>query len=69
MTCHTLQITYVDIAVFQALRATESQFPDDYRDLSIPGLRAFKQRIQERPNVKAFLQSDRSLPFTGNSMM
>ncbi len=68
MSCSS-QITYVDIAVFQALRGTEFQFPDRYAELPIPTLRAFKQRIQERPNIKAFLESDRSMPFCGDSML
>ncbi len=37
--------------------------------LPIPILTAFKQRIQERPNIKAFLESDRSMPFYGDSML
>jgi len=59
----------VDIAVFQVLRATEFQFPEEYKSLDIPLLRAFKQRMQERPRIRAFLESDRSLEFCGNSMM
>ena len=63
------QITYVDLAVFHALRAVESQFPEDYKTLPIPLLRAFKDRMASRPCIDAFLKSPRSIPFCGNSMM
>jgi len=64
-----LQLTYVDIGVFQVLRATEFQFPEEYKSLDITLLRGFKQRMQERPRIKAFLESERSQQFCGNSMM
>lgn len=64
-----LQLTYVDIGVFQVLRATEFQFPEEYKSLDVPLLRGFKQRMQERPRIKAFLESERSQQFCGNSMM
>ena len=63
------QITYVDIAVFHVLRTVESQFPEDYKTLPIPTLRAFKDKMASRPRIDAFLKSPRSLPFCGNSMM
>ena len=63
------QITYVDIAVFHALRAVESQFPEDYKILPIPSLRAFKDRMASRPRIDAFLKSSRAILFCGNSMM
>jgi len=55
--------------MFQVLRATEFQFPEDYSSLPIDALRTFAVRMKERPRIKAFLESDRSIQFCGNSMM
>ena len=63
------KLTYVDIAVFQALRAVEFQFPEEYDKLCTDDLKAFKERMACRPNIAAFLKSPRSIPFCGNSMM
>ena len=59
-----MQLTYADIAVYNILRGAEFQFPDDYQSLPIPCLRAFKERVQERPNIAAYLKSDRCAPFS-----
>ncbi len=64
-----MQITYVDIAVYQVLRATEAQFPGEYPNLPFPKLLGFKSRMEARPRIKAYLESSRCMPFTGNSMM
>ena len=64
-----IQLTYVDLVMFQVLRATEFQFPDEYKALPIPLLRDFSERMKQRPRIKAFLESDRCMPFTGDSMM
>lgn len=58
------QLTYVDLAVYNLLRGAEFQFPEDYKSLPIASLRAFKERIQERPNIAAYLKSDRAAPFS-----
>lgn len=66
------QMTYVDIAVFHILRATEFQFKDAYNDtdaLDIPCLRGFKERMEALPNIAQYLASDRCHKFCGNSMM
>ena len=56
--------------MYHALRATEAQFPSEYKDekLLIKKLRAFKDRMDGRERIKKFL-TDESLPFCGNSMM
>lgn len=64
-----IQVTYVDIIVFHVMRATEFQFPDSYKSVDIPKLRAFKDRMATRPNIAAFLSSPRSVGFSGSSMM
>lgn len=66
------KITYVDLGLFHALRATESteQFREEWENnKNIPLLKAFKDRIAARPNIAAYLISDRCIPLSGNSMM
>jgi len=62
--------TYVDLALLHVLRAAESQFPDEWAAVSsVPLLKAFKQRMQERPRLAEYFKSDRCRAFEGNSMM
>ena len=64
------KLTYVDLALLHVLRATESQFPEEWGKLdSIPLLKAFKERVSGRPNLAAYFKSPRCKPFEGNSMM
>jgi len=64
-------LTYADIALFHALCATESQFNEAYISIvkTCPHLVAFKDRIASRPNIAAYLSSDKRGFFEGNSMM
>lgn len=62
-------MTYVDIAVFYALWATETQFPIEWGALDIPSLKAFKQRIASYRPIAAYLKSGRGRPFSGDSML
>lgn len=64
-------VTYLDLAMLHALRVTESQFPEAWaaQKASIPLLVAFKERLSQRPRLKAYFESSRCLPFSGNSMM
>ncbi|XP_035669728.1 glutathione S-transferase P-like isoform X2 [Branchiostoma floridae] len=64
------KLTYVDLGLLHVLRATESQFPQAWASNdSIPLLKAFKARLSARPNLAAYFNSDRCVPFEGNSMM
>lgn len=65
------KLTYIDLVVFHALRATESQFPVAWKAAAerTPLIVAFKERMAERPRLAAYLKSDRALPFAGDSMM
>ena len=65
------KLTYVDIAIFHILNATEAQFPEDWAKLkpSVPLLAAFHSRMKEIPRIKAYLESDRVKPWAGDSMM
>ena len=61
---------YADLTLFHVLRATEAQFPEAWKAADyVPALKAYKDRISARPRITAFLRSERSLPFEGNSMM
>lgn len=64
-------VTYVDLALLHVLRATEAQFPEAWTNIAddIPLLRAFKSRLEARPQLAAYFKSDRARPFSGNSMM
>ena len=62
--------TYVDLGLLHVLRATAFQFPDEWTALTtVPLLKSFKQRMEERPRLAAYFKSDRCRPFEGNSMM
>ncbi|XP_066927120.1 glutathione S-transferase-like [Clytia hemisphaerica] len=65
------KLTYVDLGLYHILRATEFQFPQSWTNIlpTIPLLKAFKERIENRPNIKSYLNSDRLKPFCGDSMM
>ena len=64
------KLTYVDLGVLHVLRATASQFAEQWNALqTVPLLKAFKERMEARPNLAAYFKSDRCRPFEGNSMM
>ena len=62
-------MTYVDIAMLTVLWATEVQFPEAWAAQNLPLLKAFKTRMEQRPNIAAYMASDRRIPFCGYSMM
>ncbi|XP_021348408.1 glutathione S-transferase P-like [Mizuhopecten yessoensis] len=63
-------LTYVDLGLMHALRATESQFPDAWNNADyIPTLKSFKDRMCSRPRLAAYFKSDKCRAFEGNSMM
>lgn len=64
------KLSYADLTLFHVLRATEAQFPEAWAKADyIPTLKAYKERIAARPNIAAYLKSERALPFAGDSMM
>nr|XP_039250378.1 glutathione S-transferase P-like [Styela clava] len=65
-------LTYVDLALLHILRATEAQFPEQWKAAAADYaklLNGFKARISARPNLAAYLASERCAKFSGNSMM
>ena len=59
------KLTYVDLSLFQIVEGLRYAFPKRMRkfERDIPGLVGLHDRIAERPNIKAYLGSDRRIPF------
>jgi glutathione S-transferase len=59
------QFSYVDLSLFQLMTGLEYAFPRAMQRLGkdLPLLLALKTRIAERPNIAAYLDSPRRLPF------
>jgi glutathione S-transferase len=59
------RLTYVDLSLFQIVDGLRYAFPRRMSafERSIPGLIALHDRIAERPNIKAYLASERRIPF------
>ncbi|OOG25652.1 glutathione S-transferase [Thioalkalivibrio denitrificans] len=58
-------LTYVDLSMFQVIAGLRYAFPRMMRRLepSIPGLITLHDRIARRPEIAAYLDSDRRIPF------
>ena len=68
--CFGTSVSYVDIALFHAYRATEAQWSSHFANIDdVPKLRAFGAMMAERPRTRAYLGSSRAKPFFGDSMM
>ncbi len=59
------QATYVDLSLFQIVEGLRYAFPKRMAEFErrIPKLVALHDRIAERPNIAAYLASDRRIPF------
>ncbi len=57
--------TYCDLSLFQVLAGTEYAFPNGYAKAiaELPALAELRERVAARPNVAAYLASERRLPF------
>ncbi|WP_305805730.1 glutathione S-transferase [Stenotrophomonas sp. YIM B06876] len=60
--------SYVDLSLFQLLSGLDYMFPRRMHALSLPLLRALKDRVARRPNIAAYLASARRLPFNTNGI-
>jgi glutathione S-transferase len=62
--------SYVDLSLFQLLSGLEYMFPRRMQALwpSLPQLRALKDRVETRPNIAAYLASERRLAFNTNGI-
>ena len=59
------RITYVDLSLFQIVEGLRYAFPKRMKafERKIPGLIALHDRVAARPNIKAYLASDRRIAF------
>lgn len=61
--------TAADLAVYHFLAAAQQHYRQYYDSIDAPVCKAFQQAIAERPNIKAYLSSDRCQPWDADSMM
>jgi glutathione S-transferase len=59
------RITYVDLSLFQIVEGLRYAFPRRMKafERKIPHLVSLRDRVAARPNIKAYLASDRRIPF------
>jgi len=59
------KLTYVDLSLFQNVEGLRYAFPQRMKafERRIPGLIALHDRIAARPNIAAYLSSERRIPF------
>ena len=59
------RLTYVDLSIFQNIEGLRYAFPKHMKrfERKIPGLVALHDRVAQRPRIKAYLASDRRIPF------
>jgi glutathione S-transferase len=59
------KLTYVDLSLFQIVDGLRYAFPKRMKafEAEIPGLVDLHDRVASRPNIKAYLASDRRIPF------
>lgn len=62
--------SYVDLSLFQLMSGLEYAFPKAMKNMQrrTPHLRALRDRVAERPNIAAYLASERRLPFNENGI-
>jgi glutathione S-transferase len=59
------RLTYVDLSLFQIVEGLRYAFPKRMKafERDIPGLIGLRDRVAARPNIKAYLASDRRIAF------
>jgi glutathione S-transferase len=59
------RMTYVDLSLFQIVDGLRYAFPKRMAafEPDVPGLIELRDRVAARPNIKAYLSSDRRIPF------
>jgi len=62
------QHSYVDLSLFQVMAGLEYAFPKAMAKQKAPLLRDLAKRVADRPNIAAYLASDRRLPFNTNGI-
>ena len=64
------RLSYADLSLFQIVEGLRYAFPKRMKafEKEIPGLIDLYDRIAQRPNIKAYLESDRRIPFNESSI-
>lgn len=64
------RISYVDLSLFQLVEGLRYAFPKRMKafEEDIPGLVALCDRVAARPNIKAYLASERRIPFNDSGI-
>ena len=59
------RLSYVDLSAFQLVEGLRFSFPRTMRKIEpgYPGLTALRDRVAARPNIAAYLESPRRIPF------
>jgi glutathione S-transferase len=59
------KLSYVDLSLFQIVEGLRYAFPNRMKrfERKIPGLIALHDRVAQRPNIKAYLSSERRIAF------
>jgi glutathione S-transferase len=59
------RVTYVDLSLFQIVEGLRYAFPKRMKafERKIPALVELHERVAARPNIKAYLSSDRRIAF------
>ena len=59
------RVTYVDLSLFQIVEGLRYAFPKRMQafERKIPRLIELRDRVAERPNIKAYLASERRIAF------
>jgi glutathione S-transferase len=59
------KLTYVDLSLFQIVEGLRYAFPGRMKafERKVPGLVGLHDRVAARPNIKAYLESDRRIAF------
>jgi glutathione S-transferase len=60
------RLTYVDLSLFQIVEGLRYAFPWRMRrfEKKIPGVVALHDRVAKRPRIKAYMKSERRIPFS-----
>ncbi len=60
------RLSYVDLSLFQIVEGLRYAFPKRMKrfEKKIPGLVALHDRVAQRPRIKAYLASERRIPFS-----
>ena len=60
--------SYVDLSLFQVMAGLEYAFPKATKKQKLPLLRDLAKRVADRPNIAAYLASERRIPFNTNGI-